>query len=280
MIRYVLILAKFVGSAVACGALVACVNAPMEDEDENVEEEDSAIVGGQEDSKNPALRMAVAMIKYDVVQNGSVVDTYTCSGTLVGAKVVLTAAHCVAAELPENTYQNHRVFFGVTPDLNKGFKVVKTNVSPKYDRFKPALGNDVAVLELERAPAVFPLRVAGAFGDLTGRKVTDVGYGQTRHVFDRSTEGTRRFASYKITKQTADHLVAGNNKRVTCQGDSGGPRLLEHGGRFYVVGVNSFGGGNLFQQCINSFKGWAARTDRSADFLRPYLGSALVDITS
>ena len=37
--------------------------------------------------------------------------------------------------------------------------------------------------------------------------------------------------------------VAENLRRDTCQGDSGGPLQIEQGGRYYLVGLTSFGAG-------------------------------------
>jgi secreted trypsin-like serine protease len=132
----------------------------------------SAIAGGTEVSPG----------KYPwLVKVGNEGEGY-CSGSLVSASHILTAAHCVAKETDTSSRMSAH-FLGLPPPIT-GFRirVIRTERHPWG--VSDARSADIALLTLEH-PVVFirPISLV-ASGDTRptrpGSKVTVAGYGQTR----------------------------------------------------------------------------------------------------
>src|SRR5262245_46049435 len=106
----------------------------------------SAIVGGSDDDADPGV---VALLDHGAV---------ACSGTLVSARAVVTAAHCLL-EPPQT------VFFGADPALGGGaVPVADVRPHPDYDEVSGA--NDIGMLALAGdGPAVPSAVFAGPLDD-------------------------------------------------------------------------------------------------------------------
>lgn len=194
-----------------------------------VETGQQAIIGGEVDELHPAVGR--------VISPGS-----SCTGTIVSAQIVLTAAHCVNLENPP--VQFHLGHMGGAPEAV--LEVVDARVHPAYD---PLVGdaeggkpNDIAVLLLAEPAPVVPVRFRTEPMDcFEGTPVLFVGYGLTNSI-DPGSSGNKFKVELPVGKIGENgfwtYSIPGDPKNA-CPGDSGGPALLTAGGRSEVVGIMS-----------------------------------------
>ena len=191
-----------------------------------------------------------------------------CGGTLLAARYVLTAAHCMNSE--GRPAVKIDVSLGQT-DVTapaRNFSVADWQTHPSYVPSNPGHesdgGYDVAVLRLDR-PAEFEqarlLRPADAGLWAGGVTATVIGWGLTE---DEAQNGARSnqlrevalpvysdpvcAAEFKAVgapdgffDPTTMLCAGGKEGKDACDGDSGGPLLVPDGQRFALAGVVSFG---------------------------------------
>ncbi|MFD5073166.1 S1 family peptidase [Streptomyces sp. NPDC058274] len=174
-----------------------------------------------------------------------------CGGTLVAAKKVVTAAHCMVGE----TTSSVRVVGGRTY-LNGTngtvSKVSKIWVNPDYT--DATNGDDVAVLTLSTAMSYTPASYVSSSQTsvyATGATARIVGWGTTSESGSSSNQlrtatvpivsNSSCASSYGSDFVASDMVCAGYTAGGvdTCQGDSGGPLLI--GG--VLAGITSWGEG-------------------------------------
>ncbi|EYF00204.1 S1 family peptidase [Chondromyces apiculatus] len=166
-----------------------------------------------------------------------------CTGTLVGADLVLTAAHCVGEMPPERFV----VLFGATADPGRGelgeglvgqlFHVAEIRVHEGFD--PETLAGDVAVLRLAEAGPATPVAVAGAgfAGVVEGAAGRVVGFGRA----DEPPAFAKREGAVVVSAVSETELVYEGDPAMTCAGDSGGPVFMTVEGVERLVGVTSRG---------------------------------------
>jgi secreted trypsin-like serine protease len=232
-----------------------------------------------------AAHPAVVLIIMDVA--GS--PAFRCSGTLLSARVVLTAGHCTGEP---GEFSGMRVF--TESDVENGNNnypfagpnTVEAKAWHAHPLFTEAAFflHDVGVIEL-KADVTLP---AAAYGRLPsvnqldalhpGSKTvfTAVGYGVQRiNPAKEVAEKIRMSAQPRLIQINTGYtgafsLLLSNNASTggTCFGDSGGPNYL--GSSNVVAAVTSFGkNGN----CAGT--GGVFRLDRRdvLDFVAPYVGN-------
>jgi secreted trypsin-like serine protease len=206
----------------------------------------SAITFGQPDG-NRHPNVGALLADYDPDSPG---PDILCSGTLIGPRVFLTAAHCTAFLESEGISQVW-VTFAPTydedstslADLFAGSYVT----DPAYNNYSGPGGladpRDIAVVLLQQAPALTPAQLppAGfldglkAAGTLTSQTITAVGYGTVRE--DKTGgpaafffDGVRRFVLQSPLNLEPNWLLLSMQPSTgnggTCYGDSGGPHFL------------------------------------------------------
>ncbi|MBL8920576.1 MAG: trypsin-like serine protease [Myxococcaceae bacterium] len=210
------------------------------------------IIGGTVAMGDPAV---VAL----VVGFGGRFSSY-CTGSLIGPRTVLTAAHCIYAQGRNAPYS---VAFGtVASNPTSTMRVVGQFAHPQYSGQR----NDFGLLQLERAVTDVPLL------EINERPLTDAMLGTpVRHtgfgVTDGATQsggGTKREVTTPLRRVMAASFESGAQGKQTCQGDSGGPGFMVLPGTTgeKLIGVVSYGD----QGCTNF--GVDMRVDTVVDWIR------------
>ena len=177
-----------------------------------------------------------------------------CTGTLVGCRTFLTAAHCVCSGDGATCNPNegsHQVFL-----QHEGLFTV-SQITPHPGYISATLQNDIAVVTLSGpADGLAPTPLASA-SPVFGSAGTIVGFGTVSDT-PQTGSGLKRQGAI-VTADCRLELGPGasNTELVcwdydtpagppgtdsnTCPGDSGGPLFTDEGGTLVIAGVTSFG---------------------------------------
>ncbi len=186
---------------------------------------------------------------------------FNCSATLISARTLLTAAHCLDAPIRISATN-------VANEANaKATDWAVTTAFRVHPQFAAQnLTNDFALALLPTASSAprKPLNFESVTL-MAGKPLRAVGYGATS-VTDMSP-ATRRTVNLTFNKVTAQNIEIGNQvDKSICQGDSGGPSFHTFpDGVERLVGVHSYTDGDT---CLS---GGDARVDVAADFIDAWL---------
>ncbi|QDK38125.1 trypsin-like serine protease [Bdellovibrio sp. NC01] len=210
-----------------------------------------AIVGGRPVTDG-SFRQSVALV-FKNSASESQGEAY-CSGTLLNAKYVITAAHCLVLgakqfKLTTDEFQKRTwIYVGdsqvesTRPLLPAQFQTVRFFMPPQND----SIFSDLAVLELNEAVdlqhyqiQIAPLAVADK--SMIGRELIHVGYGMTDN---QGPKGTKSLMSLPLRSLNGyDGLQVGEYQRSgpsACHGDSGGSAyLIDQDGVLKFIGVEN-----------------------------------------
>lgn len=202
----------------------------------------ASIIGG-----SPASIEQFPSLAY--IEGGSGRHAFSCTGSVVAPRVVLTAAHCVE-DLETGEFSKpgeYKVATGIAnPKQAQPENVFEVSAAHVFPAFDPGVVHgDAAVLILSRPTSAPPLALAGP-GEAPlyegGATVSVAGWGLTRPQ-DRQTPANLQAASMVVQKKNTCQrrvrsyykeyspaaqlclLSPPANKTGTCFGDSGGPAI-------------------------------------------------------
>lgn len=185
-----------------------------------------------------------------------------CGATLIDARWLLTAAHCVQNKRPSGI----RVQIGVTQlygQFKPRYKVKSINIHPDYNF--DTQDSDLALLELEQQVSESPVAIISSaeFNGLDeNKKMNVIGWGsispdRNKPIFKRTLQKVELprlenslcrqsfpVVSNLVTAITDNMFCLGYQAggKDSCYGDSGGPAFIQDiKGRYVQTGVVSFG---------------------------------------
>ena len=179
------------------------------------------IVGGQVESGYPAVGALLTA------------DGGLCTGTLIAARWVVTAAHCLEGGVGG-------AVFALGNDVDQPLRTIKVTsgrAHPQYDAEN--IANDIAVVRLASDAGVAPMPLASALDEAEGSALTFVGFGITSG--SGSNSGIKRSVEMPLAQLDATTFSYGIRGKNTCSGDSGGPAFIAQGGQLAIAGVTSYG---------------------------------------
>jgi hypothetical protein len=202
-----------------------------------------------------------------------------CTGTLVGCRTFVSAAHCVCNGVETANEclpaalaspQQLQVFL-----QEAGFiQVVAVSIHPDFE-FGEA--GDIAVLQLAQPVAgIIPSPINTVSKPAIGTNGTIVGFGRTMNTATTiSDAGLKRDG--KVTVADCDRVVPNathvcwqfvGDQSSTCSGDSGGPLFIDFGDGPRLTGVTS---GGISDTCAAPDRSFQTDVFVYADWLTPQI---------
>lgn len=166
------------------------------------------------------------------IKSGNGKSQWSCSATVIGPQVILTAGHCVVDEGSVSPMKQRVVVDTVNYET-------KCRQAPLYRDKKE--DHDMALCRVDRKLSVKPASISKK-GPQIGDMVMLAGYGCIQPGGGGGNDGTLKVGEVAVMQlpQGTDHWFYTQGDVALCFGDSGGPSMLDEDSHM-VIGVNSRG---------------------------------------
>ncbi len=269
-------------------ALALACSEPAEPTAAPIDRSATAIVGGQAEAGHPA----VGALTFEL--QGQYFGSF-CSATLITPTWVLTAAHCTEGirEQGVNVVPEIIYFYQGTDARPVGrgnrpagefHQARAIHLHPRYTGNDFVGFYDIALIEL-RDPVEGTEPYPAFDGDpsrFVGDDVLYVGYGVNDG--NRQTGGGVKRSTLLELDTVFDLMYTSiHDGSGVCFGDSGGPGLVQVGGQWQVIGVNSSVGGEVIcldislQSRVDAYMSWIRDTMGEAENCRRDASGCLCD---
>jgi len=153
-----------------------------------------------------------------------------CSGTVISANKVLTAAHCFAF--------SNIASIDVESDTSS-FSVNKFYIHPNLSQSGNALFNDVAIVQTKQSMNLSTLPILLSQTVSGGDKIGITGFG----IDENGDLGSLKGGTMIVKDVTINHVSSqfDGKDSNTCNGDSGGPATFTIGDAVAIIGLTSTG---------------------------------------
>ena len=154
----------------------------------------------------------------------------SCTATLIGPKVLLTAAHCVDD--------------GGSVRFDYKGSSVNSKACKHHDGYSDNTTKDFALCEVPALTGKWETINTNHKLVSKGDKVTLTGYGCTEPGGEGGNDGILREGGATVTgvpSRNSFDIVTRASAGALCYGDSGGPAFVENGTSRVLIGVNSRG---------------------------------------
>lgn len=217
------------------------------------------LIGGQKVTGKGVIGMGTVFIYQHSLEKMDF--GHSCTGTLVGSNMVMTAAHCVDTGMALTRNLRTLLVFdqdpicSVTTETSKQARKIEfVEVHPDWKREGNGGSGDIALIRFEGvAPEGYqPLPIAKDFVPLADEtEVFAAGFGQTSdfNVVDNHQPYLRMGRLRPLNKggpsgamnNPASRLLVFDQRgeQALCKGDTGGPAMVVSNGHLQVIGVAS-----------------------------------------
>lgn len=189
----------------------------------------------------------------------------SCSGTVLNAHTVLTAAHCFADNFGNLEASYAEVITG--SDTIRSSLLV---IHPNYDPFaEPLELNDVAIIRTTELIDTQTLTLWPTNDMVANEILATAGFGLTE---TGDSDGLRAgfMTIINVTTESIESKYLPGSGSNTCNGDSGGPLTIKRGEQWYLAGVVSNGDNfSCGRNNKSDLSRWANVTSKSnQDFIK------------